>query len=171
MDSQYAVLDCLQRNNNLTQRDIARYTGLSVGGVNLLLKKMVHKGLVKLEKVNGRSLRYILTPRGVAEKTRLACQYIRSSYQQIVKTGQALAAVVAEQPQPVERIIFYGPRDEVLEVLKIAAGNLHIKYTTAAGAADFASIDGRNTLVITWQPGEEYPLPQGIEVVNIIDRL
>lgn len=95
MDSQYAVLDCLQRNNNLTQRDIARYTGLSVGGVNLLLKKMVRKGLVKLEKVNGRTLRYILTPQGLAEKTRLAYQYIQSSYQQIVKTGRALEEVVA----------------------------------------------------------------------------
>jgi len=40
----------------LTQCDIARYTGLSVGGVNL-------------QKGNGRSLRYILTPQGLAEKT------------------------------------------------------------------------------------------------------
>ncbi|BCV20661.1 MarR family transcriptional regulator [Moorella sp. Hama-1] len=171
MDSQYAVLDCLQRNNNLTQRDIARYTGLSVGGVNLLLKKMVRKGLVKLEKVNGRTLRYILTPQGLAEKTRLAYQYIQSSYQQIVKTGRALEEVVAARPEPVARIIFYGPSDEVLEILKIAAGNLHIQHTTAAGAADLAGIDGRNTLVITWQAGEEYQPPPGIEVVNIINRL
>ncbi|KYH32837.1 MarR family transcriptional regulator [Neomoorella mulderi] len=171
MDSHYAVLDCLQRNDKLTQRDIARYTGLSVGGVNLLLKKMVRKGLVKLEKVNGRSLRYILTPQGMAEKTRLAYQYMQSTYRQIVKTGRVLAEVVAERPEPVERIIFYGPRDEVLEILKIAAGNLHIKHATASCAADLAGIDGRNTLVITWQAGEEYVVLQGIEVVNIIDRL
>lgn len=135
----------------------------------LLLKKMVRKGLVKLEKVNGRSLCYILTPQGLAEKTRLAYQYIQSSYRQIIKTGQALAEVVAARPEPVERIIFYGPRDEVLEILKIAAGNLHIKYTTASCAVDLADIDGRNTMVITWQAGKEYLLPQGIEVVNIID--
>lgn len=170
MDSQYAVLDCLQKNNNLTQRDIAHYTGLSVGGVNLLLKKMVRKGLVKLEKVNGRSLRYILTPQGLAEKTRLAYQYMQSSYRQIVKTSQALAEVVAARPEPVERIIFYGPRDEVLEILKIAAGNLHIKHTTASCAADLAGIDG-STLIITWQAGENFLLPHGVEVVNIIDRL
>ena len=72
MDSQYAVLNCLHKSDNLTQRDIARYAGLSVSGVNLLLKKMVCKGLVKLEKVNGRSLHYILTLQGLAEKTRLA---------------------------------------------------------------------------------------------------
>ncbi|WP_258359795.1 MarR family transcriptional regulator [Moorella sulfitireducens] len=171
MDSHYAVLDCLQRNNNLTQRDIARYTGLSVGGVNLLLKKMVRKGLVKLEKVNGRTLRYILTPQGMAEKTRLAYQYMQSTYRQIVKTGRVLAEVVAERPEPVARIVFYGPRDEVLEILKIAAGNLHIKHTTASCAADLAGIDGRNTLVITWQAGENFPLPAGVEVVNIMDRL
>ena len=170
MDSQYAVLDCLQKSDNLTQRDIARYTGLSVGGVNLLLKKMVRKGLVKLEKVNGRSLRYILTPQGLAEKTRLAYQYMQNSYRQIVRTGRVLTEVVAERTQPVERIIFYGPHDEVLEVLKIAAGSLHIQHTTAACAADLAGING-NTLVITWQDGEEYLLPQGIEAVNIIDRL
>ncbi|CEP68835.1 Uncharacterized [Moorella glycerini] len=41
----------------------------------------------------------------------------------------------------------------------------------ASCAADLAGIDGRNTLVITWQAGEEYVVLHGIEVVNIIDRL
>lgn len=65
---------------------------------------------------------------------------MQSIYRQIVKTGRVLEEVVAERTEPVERIIFYGPRDEVLESLKIAAGNLHIKHTTASCAADMAGI-------------------------------
>ncbi|WP_406678672.1 winged helix-turn-helix domain-containing protein [Moorella sp. ACPs] len=42
---------------------------------------------------------------------------------------------------------------------------------SASCAADLAGIDGRNTMIITWQAGEEYQPPPGIEGVNIIDRL
>jgi len=65
MEHEYRVLNHLQENEITTQRKISSNTGLSLGAVNLLLKKMVRKGLIKVEKLNARTVRYILTPHQV----------------------------------------------------------------------------------------------------------
>jgi DNA-binding MarR family transcriptional regulator len=64
MEHEYEVLNHLQENEITTQRRISKRTGLSLGAVNLLLKKMARKGLIKIEKLNSRTMRYILTPQG-----------------------------------------------------------------------------------------------------------
>ena len=65
METEFKVLSHLHENESTTQRHISKRTGLSLGSVNLLLKKMVRKGLVKIERLNKRTVRYILTPRGI----------------------------------------------------------------------------------------------------------
>ncbi len=42
MEPEYEVLSHLQENEITSQRKIARRTGLSLGAVNLLMKKMVN---------------------------------------------------------------------------------------------------------------------------------
>ena len=131
MDSEYEILSHLEKNRDTSQRKIAGRTGLSLGTVNLLLKKMVRKGLVKIERLNAKTLRYIITPQGMAEKTSLVYQYMKTSYHRIVKISQVLEQIVAEHQArrgPVQQIIFCGPPDEILEILKIATGNLGLKY-------------------------------------------
>ena len=68
MQNEHAILNYLKNNHQTSQREIAERVGLSAGTVNLLIKKMVKKGFIKLERINGRTLRYILTPQGIAEK-------------------------------------------------------------------------------------------------------
>ncbi|OPL11774.1 MAG: hypothetical protein AVO34_07870, partial [Firmicutes bacterium ML8_F2] len=90
MVHEYEVLTHLSKNEITTQRQISRGTGLSLGTVNLLLKKMVRKGLIKIERLNARTMRYILTPQGMEEKTRLAYRYVRDSYHQIMRINRVL---------------------------------------------------------------------------------
>ncbi len=94
MENEYQVLNHLQENEITTQRKISSNTGLSLGAVNLLLKKMTRKGLIKVETLNTRTIRYILTPQGLQEKARLTYSYIRQSYGQLLKINQALDDLV-----------------------------------------------------------------------------
>jgi len=51
MDSEYEILSHLEKNQDTSQRKIAGRTGLSVGTVNLLLKKMVRKGIARSQRL------------------------------------------------------------------------------------------------------------------------
>ena len=191
MNSEYEILSHLEKNRDTSQRQIAGNTGLSLGTVNLLLKKMVRKGLVKIERLNARTLRYIITPRGMAEKTMLAYQYMKISYQQILKISKALEKVVADHEvggDKIREVIFYGPQDEVLEILKLAAGSLGLKYTFMPSMDklnDYLSIESKSEhnrtyseserstryLLIVWAVEVDCSFSKDAEVINILNQI
>jgi len=179
MKSEYQILTHLSQTGETSQRKLATRTGVSVGTVNLLLKKMVRKGLVKLERVNGRTLRYIITPKGMAEKSRLAYQYLKSSYQQIIKINRALEQAVADETAALGKspqVIFYGPADEILEILKLAASDLRLNYRVLKTPAEISRLlaqaaSKRGYLVVTWKTETTEEVPVTVPKVNILSLL
>ncbi len=169
MESEYQVLTHLQENETTTQRHISKNTGLSLGAVNLLLKKMARKGLVKIEKLNSRTVRYILTPQGMKEKTRLAYSFVRSSYRQISKINQAIETLLNEQycHGSSDRVVLYGPADEVEQILKTALRGLTIKPLIRRPEEDDYLADN-NHLILTWRYEDEEQLPGHGRVFNIM---
>jgi len=73
------ILENIEKNPNLTQADLAAQLGIAVGSVNWYLKRLVKKGFVKATKMQRRRLRYLLTPQGVAEKSRLTTSFMQAS--------------------------------------------------------------------------------------------
>ena len=65
----------------MSQRALSRELGISLGSVNFCLNALVEKGQVKINnfRASDRKPRYayVLTPKGVAEKTALASRFLR----------------------------------------------------------------------------------------------
>jgi len=77
---QFEVLRKIQSKPNATQRALAEELGFSLGKLNYCLKALKNKGLVKIAhfKKNKNKLNYIyfLTPKGIAEKTKLTINFM-----------------------------------------------------------------------------------------------
>jgi len=75
------IISLLADNPQLTQRELARELGISLGGLNYCLKALVEKGWVKVENFSrsDRKLRYayLLTPQGLAGKAKLTNRFLR----------------------------------------------------------------------------------------------
>lgn len=82
-DPELAVLESLYQRGTqaegLTQRQLARAAGISLGLVNALLKRCAAKGWVLLSRASPRQVEYALTPSGVAEIARRTYRYLRRS--------------------------------------------------------------------------------------------
>jgi len=80
-DIRFRVLRLLQENPTCSQRDIAKTLGLSLGGVNYCLNALVEKGHIKMrnfqEANDKRRYVYLLTPKGIAEKTALTGRFLQ----------------------------------------------------------------------------------------------
>ncbi len=63
------MLEKRENNGHLTQRDLSKEVGIALGLVNLLLKKMVKKGWIKIKNVDANKIRYLITPEGAREKS------------------------------------------------------------------------------------------------------
>tara|TARA_A100001011_G_scaffold385322_1_gene459126 strand:- start:605 stop:898 length:294 start_codon:yes stop_codon:yes gene_type:complete len=77
----FEVLRKIQNKPEATQRELASELGFSLGKLNYCLKALQEKGLVKIEnfKKNPKKLNYfyVLTPKGIAEKTKLTLNFMR----------------------------------------------------------------------------------------------
>jgi len=73
-------LEQVDNNKTSSQRDMAGELNISLGLVNSFIKRLVKKGYLKIASIPKNRIRYILTPRGAAEKTRLTYLYIQHSY-------------------------------------------------------------------------------------------
>ncbi|WP_425419074.1 MarR family EPS-associated transcriptional regulator [Oricola indica] len=80
-DVRFRVLRLLEENPEFSQRDIARYLGVSLGAVNFCLAALVEKGHVKVNNFraadNKLRYAYLLTPNGIAEKAALTSRFLR----------------------------------------------------------------------------------------------
>ncbi len=77
----FKVLDALQQNPDLTQRQLAALMGVSLGKANYVLRALVDKGLVKAERFNNSrdklAYAYLLTPQGLAQRAALTRSYLQ----------------------------------------------------------------------------------------------
>ena len=101
--------DILKQNPDATQRDIARVQGISLGMVNAVLNRIAGKGWVKLQHVNARSIRYALTPEGLAEIARRTADYMRRSFAEMRSYGNNIASRVQQAKENgCARVVLYG---------------------------------------------------------------
>ena len=77
----FNVLRKLKKNPESTQRELAEELGFSLGKLNYCLKALKNKGLIKIEnfKKNPNKIYYIyvLTPKGIAAKTKLTVNFMK----------------------------------------------------------------------------------------------
>ncbi|MBD3213038.1 MAG: MarR family EPS-associated transcriptional regulator [Candidatus Lokiarchaeota archaeon] len=77
----YKILDHFHKNPQITQRDLVEDLDLSLGKVNFLISSLVNKGLIKLERFknsrNKRGYLYLLTPKGLKEKTIITKKFLQ----------------------------------------------------------------------------------------------
>lgn len=79
-ENDFKVLRELNKNPNKSQRALADEIGFSLGKLNYVINALKEKGLIKIENFkknpNKISYTYILTPKGIKAKTKLAINFM-----------------------------------------------------------------------------------------------
>ena len=169
MTNELEILKSVEEDSKITQRELAKRTGLSLGSVNVLLKRLINKGLVKMEHINPRTIKYILTPKGMIEKARLTYKYIVSSYNHIANIENKLLDIL-DREKDTRKIILYGNKDELYDIIssKLSAMNEHYKTVEKEGCLDSYTSD--KYIIIAWHPEDIENLNCGhLSVVNVLE--
>ena len=79
-EDQLDLMHIIQKDGNASQRLISQNSGFSIGKVNYCLKALTDIGFVKIHNFNNSNNKlnyaYILTPKGIKEKTIITKQFI-----------------------------------------------------------------------------------------------
>ena len=85
-DIHYKLMRLVESNPEMSQRDLARELGISLGKVNYCLRALIRRGWLKATNFTNSQHKaaymYLLTPRGVEEKARLAVRFLQVKMQE-----------------------------------------------------------------------------------------
>jgi DNA-binding MarR family transcriptional regulator len=112
----FLLMEEIAHEEPVTQRELSRRLDFALGLVNSYLKNLVAKGFVRIKAFPKNRYAYILTPQGLAEKSRLAYQhlsYFTNLYRIARQDSAALFRALAATG--IRRVIFCGV-DEVAEI-------------------------------------------------------
>jgi len=122
----FQVLDTLHRQEISTQRQLADHSGISLGQVNYILKSLLKKGLVKVgnfrKNPNKIGYMYLLTPKGIETKSRLAVKFVIARLKEYDRLREILSDKLTKiMKKGHRRIIFVGPstvKDFISSIIK-----------------------------------------------------
>ena len=121
------LLEELEKNPIVSQRDLSHKFGIALGVTNACLKRMARKGLIRIRGLNHRKIGYYLTPKGFAERTKLSLHLISYIVQHYSELKKIISQKLLEmQGEGLQRIVFYGVSEE-MEVAYITLQGANLK--------------------------------------------
>ncbi len=106
------ILEEIEKDKTPSQRYLAGKLNISLGLVNSFIKRLAQKGLFKIKNIPKNRVKYILTPKGAAEKTRLTYKYIQYSFQFYKSAREKLRILFfGLTKNGNKKIVFYGAGD------------------------------------------------------------
>ncbi len=119
-EKEFAVIREISNNNLPDQRTIANKTGLSLGLTNLIIKKLIKTGYIKVKQLNRRKIQYILTPKGFAEKAKKSYNYTLKTIKLFKEIKSKIQQLILDfQQQGVKKFIIIGD-NELTDIVEFA---------------------------------------------------
>jgi DNA-binding MarR family transcriptional regulator len=121
------ILQELEKNPVVSQRELSNKFGIALGVTNACLKRMARRGWIRIMGLNHRNIRYYLTPQGFTEKAKLSLHLISWNIHHYAALKGMIANKFLEmQTQGVERVVFYGVGDE-MEIAYVTLQGVKLK--------------------------------------------
>ncbi len=152
-----------------SQRSIAGESGFSLGMTNLLLKRLVGKGYIKIVTLNGRTLKYMLTPRGFAEKLRRSYTYLLTSIRQLNDLKASVQDLAREKNLEHRPVLVLG-RNELAELARETLREEDIEAEIISPETlgeKMDSLEGGVIMQCLPEPADDLPMGANWEIIRL----
>lgn len=162
-EKELKVIDEISRESTLTQRELSRRTQLSLGAVNIIIKRLIERGVVKTKALTEKKIEYMLTPKGFTEKAKKSYEYILKTINLVKLVREEIAKIVLDEYNRGHKKFIVLGDDDLSDIIELALKGFDYERVT-----DAKSIKKNGTLVLI---GESSHRANGFRSINIADRL
>lgn len=131
-EKEFAVITEISNNHLPDQRTIARKLGISLGLTNLIIKRLVKTGYVKIKQLNQRKIQYLLTPKGFTEKAEKSYNYTLKTINILTSLREKIQKLIMEKYKSGIRDFLIVGNDELADLTEITLRKLSlpdVKYS------------------------------------------
>ncbi len=130
-----AILNEIEGGKEMTQRGLADKLGIALGLTNLYLKRLAHKGYIKVTTIPRNRVKYLLTPKGFAEKTRLTYEYMQYSFILFRQSRQFLREQFTALADAGRKRVIFAGAGEAAELADLTLRELGLELVAVADDA------------------------------------
>lgn len=96
-EREFSLIQAIAERPDITQRQLSESVGCSLGMTNILIKRLVKKGFLKVSQLDWNKTRYLLTYKGSVEKAKKSYAYAVHAWRQARLIAEAIQrTVIAE---------------------------------------------------------------------------
>ena len=141
----FLILDSVDKNKNITQRDLSKEIGVAVSMINLLLNDYEKDGLIKKTYISTKTVIYNLTKKGIEKKKVLNIGYLNSSLKVYNKAKKNIIDFLDQIiNKGYRKILLYGAGEVAEILLQTIALNNEIFLNVLCVIDDDQHKQGRN---------------------------
>ncbi|HEX6032816.1 MAG TPA: winged helix-turn-helix transcriptional regulator [Anaerolineales bacterium] len=129
---EYALLNEIAQDSMVTQASLSKHLGIAVGSVNWYIKRLIHRGWVKVSRLDRTRLKYDLTPDGMRVFTQRAMLYARDSLQVYRSLRNKAKTLVLDLKQNGIETVYLDGEDEIMDILRLTCIENGIGISTTA---------------------------------------
>ncbi|NOH00775.1 MAG: winged helix-turn-helix transcriptional regulator [Chloroflexi bacterium] len=116
---EYALLDEIAQDSLVTQASLSKRLGIAVGSVNWYIKRLIHRGWVKVSHLDRTRLQYDLTSEGMKVFTQRAMNYARDSLKVYGDLRDKAKALAADLKQQGVKSVYLNGDDQMMDILRL----------------------------------------------------
>ncbi|MCD4781578.1 MAG: winged helix-turn-helix transcriptional regulator [Candidatus Omnitrophica bacterium] len=102
-EREFEFINIVGGNLGVNQRDLSRQLNLSLGMTNMLIRRLVTKGYIRIQQLDKRKVKYLLTPKGFSEKMRKSMKYTLKTIHSIGIIKDKIRKIIARKYEEGER--------------------------------------------------------------------
>jgi len=136
------ILEHIETNPEVTQADLAEDLGVAVGTINFAIQRLIKKGYVRVTQLERRRLKYIITPAGIALRTKLAMDSLHYGMQLYRETrAEAKRLLLQVKRQGHTQVTIQGKGD-IAEIVRLTCLELKVDVAPGRGAWPVIEVSG-----------------------------
>ncbi len=169
-EREFELINIVGANLAQSQRDLSRQMNQSLGMTNMLLRRMVAKGYIRIKQLNQRKVQYILTPKGFTEKMRESVKYIQKTMRSMNLIKSGVRDIVVDIYNQGEVCFAVMGTSDLAALVEMVIREVADKPVQIIHVEHYPSADFKGTLFICQENADQALLLQ-YPIINIVEQL
>ena len=119
-EREFELINIIGAELGANQRDLSKKLDISLGMTNLLIRRLVAKGYIRIRQLNQKKTQYILTPKGFSEKYQKSINYTLKTLRSIGLIRQQLNIVIQRLYDQGERNFLILGNSDLTELVEMS---------------------------------------------------
>ena len=167
-EREFELVNIVGAKLGANQRDLSRHLNLSLGMTNMLLRRLVTKGYIRIKQLDRRKVEYILTPKGFSEKMRKSVNYTLKTISSIGLIKRNLLSILKDLYAKGARKFYILGASDLGGLIEMALRENFKQDCSLVQVQEIASGMTDGVVLIC---REDVRLPVGFKAVNMIEEL